>query len=144
MNKQTRGVRRKVVVALITCASVLLVASISWACTVRVGSTFFGDGTSSKSVVRGARITAFALGASPGVNYQLVMGTSTGGHAGHACMDVAFIVNPNFRKSTLDGYVPNTSGPAGNSLTPKTTYQVCFRDMDFGNEATGAATLTII
>jgi hypothetical protein len=51
-------------------------------------------------------------------------------------------VNPTVRLPTSDGFIGNTSGPAGDANLPLGTYQVCFRDLG-GNTATAAVTLSI-
>ncbi|MGH9226936.1 MAG: hypothetical protein ACRD2W_24850 [Acidimicrobiales bacterium] len=118
------------------------VASLGWACTTPEGATFFTNGKTSQMVFRGARMSAFATGATQGVQYQLVIG-SDGPHPTHACMQVDYVVNSTIRRATTDGFLPPTAGLAGNASLPKATYQVCFRDIN-GNVATSAATLTII
>lgn len=123
-------------------AAALLVASVGYACTNPSGATFFSDGTISKSVTKGARISAFAMNAVPGVNYELVIGSNTA-HPTHACHEKDFLVNPNIRRATSDGFIGITSGPAGDATVPSGTYQVCFRDTA-ANTATAAATLTLL
>ncbi|MCA1709194.1 MAG: hypothetical protein LC808_40305, partial [Actinobacteria bacterium] len=118
-----RRVRRLVAMGGTGVAWALLFVSISWACTQPNGSTFFSDGRLSKSVTKGARISAFATSAFPGIRYELVIG-SNGSHPAHACHDKHFVVNPNIRLATGDGFIGSTSGPAGNASLASGTYQV--------------------
>lgn len=140
-NHAGRTTKRIAVFVATGAAAVLMVASLAWACTQPQGATFFSDGKLSKDVAKGTRITAFATGAVRGVQYQLVIG-SNGPHPAHACHVKDFTVNPNVRMAAPDGFIGNTSGPAGDANLPSGTYQVCFRDVA-ANSATAAVTLTV-
>jgi hypothetical protein len=136
-----KRVRRGTAFVFTSFTAVLLVVSMAWACTLPEGATFFADGTSTKSVARGTRISALANNAHQGVNYLLVIG-SNGPHPTHACMQTDYVVNPTQVVPNANGFIGKVSGPAGNASLPLGTYQVCFRDIN-GNVATAAATLTI-
>lgn len=140
--KSGRKTRRATLIGGAGLIGALLVGSLGWACTQPHGSTFFSDGRLSKSVTKGTRISAFANGAAPGVQYELVIG-SNGTHPAHACHDKNFVVNPTIRMATSDGFIGSTSGPAGNAALASGTYQVCFRDINAGT-ATAAVTLTLL
>lgn len=135
-------IRRRVTFAFISFTSFLVVVvSMAWACTQPYGSTFFADGTTTKSVVRGARISALATNAYQGVQYNLVIG-SAGGHPMHACMQLEYTVSYTVVLANANGFIGKVSGPAGNASLPAGTYMVCFRDIN-GATATAAATLTL-
>ena len=136
-----RRARRGVAFALTSFSAVLVVVSMAWACTAPEGATFFADGTSTKSVARGTRISALGTNAHTGVDYRLVIG-SNGPHPTHACMEVDYVVNPTLVRPTSNGFIGKVSGPAGDASLPLGTWQVCFRDV-MGNVATAAATLTV-
>ena len=137
---------RKVLVgAAAAVAAVLGAVSLAWACTPPVGGTFYSDGTSSQTVARGTRISAFATRAEPGFNYRLVIADPNGpsGHGDHACMDEIFIVNPTLRQANAQGVISQTAGPAGNASTPTGTFQLCFQSTDKA-VGTGPATITLV
>lgn len=140
-NATAKRARRSVAFVFTSFAALLVVVSMAWACTTPEGSTFFADGTSTKSVPRGTRISALANHAHMNVNYVLVMGEN-GPHPTHACMQVDYVVNPTQVVPTSSGMIGKTSGPAGDASLALGMYQVCFRDVN-GNVATAAATLTI-
>jgi hypothetical protein len=137
-----RRLRRLTVTSAGAVAGALMVASVGYACTSPHGATFFSDGSISKGVTRGDRISAFAMNAIPGINYELVIGSNTA-HPTHACHQLDFLVNPTIRRATTDGFIGITSGPAGDASTVPGTYQVCFRDTA-ANTATAAATITLV
>jgi hypothetical protein len=134
-------VRRRATVAFAAVTAGLMLSATAWACTIPEGATFFADGTSSKSVARGTRISVIGTNAHRNVNYELVIG-SNGPHPTHACMQKDFLVNPTQVVPTSSGFIGKVSGPAGDASLPLGVYQVCFRDI-FENVATAAATLTI-
>lgn len=148
MKLQGKGrfpVRRALAAGTTAVAGMLAVVSLAWACTAPAGGTFYSDGTSAKTVARGARISAFATGAEPGFSYELVIGDPNGpsGHVTHACMDILFKVNSTLRFANSQGVIPQTAGPAGNASTPTGTYQLCFRSVN-SEVGTGAATITLV
>lgn len=139
------SVRRTAAFGFTAAAAVVLAAALAFACTVPQGVTYFTDGTTEKSVVRGGRISAFAYGANPGDGYKLVIGSS-GPHAGHACHDINFTVNDAVRFPTSEGFIGPTAGRAGSEVTgvpAAGTYQLCFRNQNVA-DATAAATITIL
>ncbi len=142
MGQMRRRFRRLTVTSAGAVAGALMVASVGYACTAPHGATFFSDGSISKGVTRGDRISAFAMNATPGINYELVIGSNTA-HPTHACHQKDFLVNPTIRRATSDGFIGITSGPAGDANTTPGTYQVCFRDTA-ANTATAAATITLV
>ena len=148
MKLQGKGMfsmRRLLVAGTTAIAAGLSVVTLAWACTAPAGGTFFSDGTSSKTVARGTRISAFATRAEPGFNYRLVIADPNGpsGHSDHACMDEIFIVNPTLRQANAEGVIPQTAGPAGDSTTPTGTFQLCFQSTDKA-VGTGPATITLV
>ena len=148
MKLQGKGmtpVRRVLVAGTTAVAGVLAVASLAWACTAPVGGTFFSDGTSTKTVARGTRISVFATNAEPGFQYRLVIADPNGpsGHGSHACMDEIFFVNATPKFANAQGVLSQTAGPAGDSTTRTGTFQLCFQSIgkDVG---TGPASITLI
>lgn len=127
-------------------AGTLAVASLAWACTVVAGSTWYSDGTTSKSGPSGTSITAYATGATPNIPYQLVLGDDGGdpGHASHACMVTQQVLNPTIVTANFQGFIGMTSGTVSSSVAKK-TYQLCFKDASPNNSTgTGGATFTVI
>lgn len=138
--------RRAATVGVSAIAGVLALASLAWACTVVSGTTWYSDGTSSKSGPAGTTITAFATGATQNIGYNLVLGNDGGdpGHASHACMVTVQTLNPTIVTANSRGFIGNTSG-AVSASTPKGTYQLCFKDASPNNSTgTGGATFTVI
>lgn len=138
--------RRAVTAGVSVVAGVLAVASLAWACTVVSGSTWYSDGTTSKSGPVGTTISAFATGATPGISYVLVLGNDGGdpGHASHACMAAVDVLNPTTTGANSRGFIGVTSG-AVHATTPKGAYQLCFKDSSPNNSVgTGGATFTVI
>lgn len=147
MKLQGKGIpgRKALVGAATTAAAVLGAVSLAWACTAPVGGTFYSDGTTSKTVARGTRISAYATNAEPGFNYRLVIADPNGpsGHGSHACMDEIFIVNPSMKFASPQGVLSQTAGPAGSASTPTGTFQLCFQSTDKA-VGTGPASITLV
>ena len=137
--------RRILVAGTTAVAGVLGVVSLAWACTAPVGGTFYSDGTSAKTVVRGTQISAFATNAEPGYSYRLVIADPNGpsGHSNHACMDEIFFVNPTPKGASSEGFISPTSGPAGDSTTRTGTFQLCFQSIGKA-VGTGPASITLV
>lgn len=149
---QTRSSRRRfgargaAAVVFSALAGIVAVASLAWACTVVVGSTWYSDGTRSKSGPVGTTIRAYATQAIQGVPYQLVLGNDGGdpGHASHACMVAVDVLNPNIVFAGPSGLIGTTRGTVKAS-TPAGPYQLCFKDSSPQNSTgTGGATFTVI
>jgi hypothetical protein len=140
------GVRRAAAVAFSAIAGVLAVASFAFACTVAAGSTWYSDGTRTKSGPVGTQIKAFATGAVQNVPYKLVLGNDGGdpSHSSHACMATVDILNPNVVKAASNGFISTVTGTV-HSTTAKGTYQLCFKDSSVNNSTgTGGATFAVI
>ena len=134
-----------VAIAFSAIAGVLAVASLAWACTVLAGSTWYSDGTRSKSGPVGTQITARATGGLQGVPYHLVLGNDAGdpGHASHACMATVDILNPAVVFAGPSGLIGNVRGTV-HATTTAGTYQLCFKDSSVNNSTgTGGATFTV-
>lgn len=142
-NHSARRLRRVTLFGAAALAASLAIGSVAWACTTPEGATFFSNGKVSQTVMRGSRISAFAINAPRNVGLQLVLGLN-GPHPTHACMETKFTVNNTVRLAGADGFIAPTAGPAGDSILPKMTYQVCFTDFANKMVSTSAATLTII
>ncbi len=125
-------------------AGLLAVASLAWACTAPVGSTWYSDGTQHKSGPPGTTVRVYATGAFTGVAYTLVLGDDgpTPGHAGHACMRTLQVLNPNTRFANSSGFISTTVGTVTYSVPG--TYQVCFKDNAENSTGTPGATFTVI
>ena len=137
--------RGAVAIAFSAMAGVLAVASLAWACTVVRGSTWYSDGTRSKSGPPGTQVTARATGAIQGVPYHLVLGDlgTEPGHSTHACMRTLDILNPAVVFAGPSGLIGNVRGTV--HLTTPGTYQLCFKDSSPNNSTgTGGASFTVI
>ena len=138
-----RGVRRRFIVGGMVSAGVALaVASVSSACTVAVGFTWYSDGTFQKQGPTNSLITAYATQAKPNTAHMLVTANAEGepGHEGHACMFNFVNINPNVRMSSASGFIGLTSG----RITPTAgTWQICFREHPTGNSATIPVSFTV-
>ena len=131
----TRARRRFVLGGMAGAGVALAVASVSWACTVPSGFTWYSDGTFQKSGPGNAIITAYATQAKPNTQFVLVTANSEGepGHEGHACMFNFVNINPNIRVSSSTGFIGNTSGRINRTSG---TWQICFREHPTGNSST--------
>ena len=141
-----RRARRVVAAAFAGVAGALAVASFAFACTVAAGSTWYSDGTRTKSGPVGTQIRAFATGAIQNVPYHLVLGNDGNdpGHASHACMNTVDILNPTIVNAAANGRIATVTGIV-HSTTAKATYQLCFKDSSVNNSTgTGGATFTVI
>lgn len=97
------------------------------------GSTWHSGGEGTVASATGTVVNAFATGAAPGTNFQLVTATE-----GCAVNPVA--VNPQTRTSNASGFVPITSGDVS---LPAGTYELCFRSTD-GTKATAPVFVTVV
>ena len=136
--------RGAVAIAFSAIAAVVAVASIAWACTPVAGSTWYSDGTRTKSGPPGTQITARATGAVGGVPYHLVIGDmGTEGHSTHACMRTLQVVNPAIVFAGPTGLISNVTGTVTWSVPG--TYQLCFKDSSGNNSTgTGGASFTVL
>lgn len=119
-------------------------ASLAWACTVVAGSTWYSDGSKSKSGPAGTTIRAYATGGIQGVPYNLVLGgAGTTGHDTHACMQAFDTLNPTNVFAGPSGLIGTVTGTVHTSA--KGTYQLCFKDSSPSNSTgTGGATFTVV
>lgn len=107
---------------------------------VVAGSTWYSDGSRTKSGTVGATITARAAGAMPNIPYRLVLGT---GDATHACTTVVQVLNPAVIYAGPSGFIGATTGTVQAGLSAG-TYKLCFEDASPGNTTgTGGATFTL-
>lgn len=144
-NSTRLSARGAVAIACSAIAGVLAVASIAWACTVVVGSTWYSDGTRVKSGPPGTQITARATGAEPGIPYHLVIGDmgAEPGHSTHACMRTLQVVNPAIVFAGPSRLIGNVTGTVTYSVPG--TYQLCFKDSSPNNSTgTGGASFTVL
>ncbi len=102
------------------------------------GTSFYSDGTTSKTAINGTTVTVRAGGAYPNVPYQLVAGTNAG-NPGSACTSNITILNPNIVTPGSTGIISNTIGTV--NLTGG-TWQVCFRNTT-GQTVTSPVTLIV-
>ena len=86
------------------------------------GSTWYADGTTSKSGPSASVITAYASGALAGGSFKLVTGNDGG--TGQPCRFAVQPVNASVRVASSRGFIPNTTGVINR---PPGTWQVCFR-----------------
>lgn len=136
--------RRMAVAGFAAAAGLVAIASLAWACTAPVGSTWYTDGTQSKTGAPGTQIRVYATGAFTGFSYTLVLGNDGGdpGHASHACMNTVQILNPNTRFANSSGFISTTAGTVTHTVPG--TYQVCFKDQVANQTGTPGATFTIL
>ena len=145
-SRRRPGARAAAAIVFSALAGVIAVASLAWACTVVAGSTWYSDGTRSKSGTVGTSIRAYATGAVQGVPYQLVLGNDGGdpGHASHACMVAVDVLNTATVFAGPSGLIGTVRGTV-HAGTPVGPYQLCFKDSSPSNSTgTGGATFTVI
>jgi hypothetical protein len=99
------------------------------------GSTWYADGTKTKSGPAGTQITVYAVGGLQSVPYQLVL--TSGGN----CANTVAVLNAAAVQAGPSGVIGRVRGtiPAG---TPPGTYDVCFRHAG-GTTATGVVTFVV-
>ena len=99
------------------------------------GSTWYADGTTSRTGGVGAAVSAFATGAFQNTPYQMVLATAE-------CTTPVAVLNPTTRFANASGFISMTRGtiPAG---TPRGTYAVCFRSTSGAPTGTAPATFTV-
>ena len=134
-------IRRLVVAFALVTVGVLGLPSVGSAIEVVAGSTWYSDGTKAKSGPVGTTVTAYAVGALPGVPYKLVLGLDNDEFGGQ-CHTTVQELNPNVvyaGPSELIGRVTGTVAPT----TPKGTYILCFKDSRYQSTNTGGATFTV-
>ena len=104
------------------------------------GSTWYSNGTTSKSGPSGTVITAYASGALANASFKLVTGNDGG--TGQPCRFAIQPVNASVRVASSRGFIPNTTGAI--NRTP-VTWQVCFRQEGSGDplKVTQVATITV-
>ena len=144
-SRRRLGARGAAAIVFSALASVMAVASLAWACTQPVGSTWYSDGTRSKSGPVGTTIRAYATGAVQGVPYQLVLGgAGSSGHVSHACMETTDVLNPTVVFAGQTGIIGTVQGVV-HATTAKGAYQLCFKDSSpMNSTGTGGATFTVI
>lgn len=126
-------------------AGFLAVASLAWACTAPVGSTWYSDGTQSKQGQPGTVVRVYATGGFQNLAYTLVLGDQgpQGGHSTHACMRTLEVLNPTARFANASGFISTTVGTVNYSVPG--VYQVCFKDNTVNNSTgTPGATFTVV
>lgn len=107
---------------------------------VVAGSTWYSDGTKTRTGSTGAVIAAYAVGALQNVPYRLVLGT---GDPLHACTTVLQVLNETIVYAGPSGLIGRVSGTLQPGLDPG-TYKLCFEDSSSGNgTGTGGATFTV-
>jgi uncharacterized protein YkwD len=106
---------------------------------VTAGSTWYSNGSKSRSGPPGTAIQAYAVGALANVPYRLVLGT---GPVDKACATIVGVVNPTVVFAGPTGIIGRVSGTVP-ALAPG-TYKLCFEDSSTGNyTGTGGATFTV-
>ena len=100
------------------------------------GSTWYSSGAKARSGPGGSTVALYAVGATPGVPYRLVLSRTS------ACADLVGFLNPTTVFAGPNGLIGTVRGtvPAG---TPAGTYWVCFRH-SAGATATGVVSLTVV
>ena len=104
------------------------------------GSTWYSDGSKTKSGPAGTQVQAYAVGALQNVPYRLVLGT---GPSDRACASIVATLNQTTIFAGPTGLLGRTRGTIPAGLTPG-TYKLCFEDSSTGNlTGTGGATFTV-
>jgi hypothetical protein len=104
------------------------------------GSTWYTDGSKTKSGPAGSQIQAYAVAALQNVPYRLVLGT---GPADRACSTIVAVLNQATLIVGPNGLLGRTTGAVPPGLAPG-TYKLCFEDSSTGNfTGTGGATFTV-
>jgi hypothetical protein len=139
------GARGAAAIVFSALAGVIAVASLAWACTVVAGSTWYSDGTKSKTGPVGTQIRAYATGAIQGVPYHLVLGgAGSSGHDTHACMETFDVLNPTIVFAGPTGIIGTVRGTV-HAGTAGGQYQLCFKDSSPSNSTgTGGAFFTVV
>ncbi|HEV3498020.1 MAG TPA: CAP domain-containing protein [Actinomycetes bacterium] len=107
---------------------------------VVAGSTWYSDGTKTRSGPVGTVIQAYAVGALTNVPYRLVLGT---GSSSQACATTVQVLNPTVVFAGPNGVIGRVSGTVQPGIAPG-TYRLCFEDSSTGNyTGTGGATFTV-
>ena len=99
------------------------------------GSTWYSSGAKARSGPAGSTVALYAVGATPGVPYRLVLSRTS------ACADLVAFPNPTTVSAGPNGLIGTVRGtiPAG---TPAGKYTICFRHTA-GATATGVVTFTV-
>ena len=104
------------------------------------GSTWYSDGSRTKSGPAGTQVQAYAVGALQNVPYRLVLGTGAGDRA---CASIVATLNQATLFAGPSRLLGRTTGTIPTGLTPG-TYKLCFEDSSTGNlTGTGGATFTV-
>ena len=120
------NLKRRVILTLLTVATVTVLALPAGASTVVSGSTWYTNGTQGTvgTANTAVTVTARAVGAVPGVAYQLVSGQGT---AQNPCSINVVPVNPTPVYASPTGLIGAVTGTINR---PAGGYQVCFRAVD--------------
>lgn len=132
---------RKTFLAAILC---VVLSATEASAHVILGSTWYSDGTRTKTVHAGDTIKAYATGAIQNVPYRLVICSAGVAHPAHACEGgINQIVNPTIVYAGPSGIIGGVTGSVTYNVPG--TYQLVFFDSSV-NEATGTggATITIV
>ena len=104
------------------------------------GSTWYSDGSKTRSGPAGTQIQAYAVGALQTVPYRLVLGT---GPSDRACASIVAVLNQATIFAGPSGLLGRTTATVPAGLVPG-TYKLCFEDSSTGNfTGTGGATFTV-
>lgn len=107
---------------------------------VVAGSTWYSNGTKTRTGPAGTVLQAYAVGALPNVPYRLVLGTGT---ESQACATTVQVLNPTIVFAGPNGLIGRVSGTVQAGIAPG-TYKLCFEDSSTGNSTgTGGATFTV-
>jgi len=102
------------------------------------GAAFFVDGSSARTMPAGSRVSVFANGAEPGVEYRLVSARADPSSRA-ACSIDAVPISPTVRYANANGFVGLTSGSVNR---PPGDWQICFLAAD-RSTATGPARVSL-
>jgi len=106
-----------------------------------VGSTWYSDGTRSKSGPVGTTITAHAVNAQANIPYRLVLGTGT---SDKACQTIVQVLNQATLFTSPAGRIGQVTGTVQPGIPPG-TYKLCFEDSSSANlTGTGGAIFTVV
>ncbi len=121
----------------------LAAASVAYACTLVIGTTWFFDAgpPDARSGASGVQVHAYATGARPDKWFVLFAGMGGPGHEDHACMFNERLANPTARRSNAQGFIPPT---LGDLLGAPGEWQICFGEVPITGSQPGTAPVLMV
>jgi hypothetical protein len=136
------AIRRFMMTFLLVTVAVVALPSAAFSIEVVAGSTWYSDGTRHKSGPPGTVISAYAVGALPGVPYKLVLALDNDSVGGQ-CVTTVQELNATVVSTGSSGVIGRVRGTVAPG-TPRGTYILCFKDSSmFQSTNTGGATFRV-